>query len=59
MPLRIKIISCQDSRRWYACYAGTDKEFIVLRQTENYFVVREDDEFGAINYIEIKDAEIV
>ena len=34
MPFRIKIVSCQDSRRWYAKYLGTDQDFENVKDNE-------------------------
>lgn len=53
----IKVTSCSDIRRWYSKHIG--EEFTVLKEGEDWYMVREKDEFQAMNYIQKQDAEIV
>lgn len=57
MSKRIIVTWCSDSLYWYAKFLGT--EFIVKREEEDRYWVREPNEWGCINFILKKDSREV
>jgi len=54
---KIKIISCQNQIFWYNQHIG--KEFDVVRETQEYYWVRELDSYGCINFVLKSDTELL
>lgn len=54
MSKRIVVTWCSDSLYWYAKYLGT--EFIVKREEEDRYWVREPNDYGLLNFILKKDS---
>ena len=57
MNKRIIVTWCSDSLYWYAKYLGT--KFIVKREEEDRYWVREPNDYGLLNFILKKDSREV
>ena len=57
MSKRIVVTWCSDSLYWYAKYLGT--EFIVKREEEDRYWVREPNDYALLNFILKKDSREV
>ena len=57
MSKRIVVTWCSDSLYWYAKFLGT--EFVVKREEEDRYWVREPNDYGLLNFILKKDSREV
>lgn len=57
ITMKIKILHCSDSMFWYNRHIG--ETFKVVRIESDRFWVREQDEFGYLNFVLAKDCEVV
>lgn len=55
--MKIKIINCKDSLLWYSRHIG--ETFDVVKIHCGMYWCRERDEFRAVNYVYIEDAEVI
>ena len=55
--MKIKILHCSDSMFWYNKHIG--EIFKVVRIESDRFWVREQNEFGYLNFVLAKDCEVV
>lgn len=55
--MQIKILHCSDSMFWYNKHIG--ETFKVRRIESDRFWVREQDDYGYLNFVLTKDCEVV
>ena len=59
--MKLKIVSCNDSRKWYANLIGQEVPLLAIEETE--YKSLQPDGFGGghrfVNYVSKEDAEIV
>ena len=55
--MKAKITKCSNSVYWYAEHIG--QEFEIHRFGERYVWVREPNDWGCLNFIEVQDMEYV